>query len=102
MKAIHDRIKPVQEESGNDYKESTNRYKLSPEEELALRANPPGILKSLESACVTTLSPRKFNDEVRLGKIPSAKIGSRRIFRLVDLQKYISEAIRTPEERKQL
>ena len=69
------------------------RYQLTPEEVLAIRTNPPYHLNTLESAAYVNLCARKFREEYYQGRIRAAKIGSRLIFRRVDLDKYIEEAV---------
>ena len=71
----------------------TQKNKLAPEEVYAIRTNPPVLLNTLEAAAYIGISPRKFREEFYQGQIRGAKIGTRLIFRRVDLDNYIEGAL---------
>lgn len=63
---------------------STKRIPVQPAADI--RSNPPEIMSVTELAMYLNQSPRKTWEDVRLGRIPSIKLGGRVLLRRVDIE----------------
>ena len=55
----------------------------------SIRSNPPRVLSVREASAYLSVSDRKLREEIALGTIKTARLGSRVLLRLQDLEDFI-------------
>ena len=59
----------------------TSRHRLPTEKAAIIRTSPPAVMTLLEAAAYLSCSPRYLRDLIKSGKVRSARIGLKIIFR---------------------
>jgi len=73
-----------------------NKKNHSPEEISSLRRDPPFLMGVREAAVVLLRSERSVREDVRLGRLPSVKLGGAIRIRRADLEAALAGLVRNP------